>query len=757
MNMDRMQLLCDIGELNHLFRESISVENFMQRTVEMVAEHLKADVCSVYIYDDDEEEIKLEATKGLKQPAAAHVKMKIGEGLVGKALKELRPICVRDASSHPDYKYFPGIDEEQYESFLAVPITRGILRIGVLVLQRKSKFEFVEEDITACRAVASQLANIIENARFLMAMHHPKEERKFQGIPDSIRFIRGKAASEGFAYAEAMVIDKERTFANLLQTHFEHQYTMSDFDRALANTQKQLGMLQKEVEERLSDAASLIFSSHLLILKDHEFVGAMRKLIEEGENPPEAVLKIAGEYISIFSTSKNDYVREKIQDVEDLTVRLISNLLKETESVGEYSEKVLIARDLFPSDLLRISSEQAAGIILVSGGVTSHLSILSRSLKIPMVIANKPALMNLPAGTKVMIDGHTGNVCTEPTQEAVEKITKRNENLLKIAAERPAVEPQTHTADGARVYLLANINLISDINTACESGCEGIGLYRTEFPFIIRNDFPTEQEQYITYRKLVEMMKGRPVSFRTLDVGGDKMLSYYESAYEQNPSMGMRSIRFSLQNKEVFAKQIQAILRAGSDADLRIMFPMISSIEEFREGQEVVEQCKQELRKRGVEHNSEPKIGLMVEVPSVIPMMDIFAREADFFSIGTNDLIQFMLGVDRTNENVESFYLPHHPAVLRAMKQVIDTANKQKKEVSVCGDMAGSAEFIPFFLGIGLRRFSMDPAMIPAVQLKISQTRIKDAKKTAGKVLAEVSIKKIAEILDIKEPQDEMA
>lgn len=751
--MDHIKLICDINELNHLFRDSISVESFMQRTVEMVADHLQTDVCSIYIYDDEEQRLVLKATTGLNTAAVGRISMDLGEGLTGLALKELRPIYVCNASAHPNYKFFSGLQEEEYETFLAVPITRGIQRIGVLVLQRKERMEFAENELLACKAVASQLANIIENAKFLMTIHlpqAPQPDGSGKGISEDLKFIHGRIASGGFAYAKARVVDKEKTFAYLVQRHYTRKYGREEFRVALEMTRKQLEILQHQIEEKLSDAASLIFASHLMILKDHEFIGAMERLIEEGENPPEAVLKIASEYISIFSSSKNAYIREKVKDVEDLTVRLVGNLIREVESIADYNNKVLIARDLFPSDLLRLSSEEARGIVLVSGGVTSHLSILARSLQIPMVIANKPELMEIPNDTPVLVDGHTGYVYVGPEQAVVEKVRTRNRQIEESRGRAPEVKPQTMTRDGERVILRANINLVSDLELAERMKSEGVGLYRTEFPFVIRNDFPSENEQYTTYRKLIEAMPGRPVVFRTLDIGGDKVLSYFQNAYEQNPSLGLRSIRFSLQNKEVFAEQIRAMLRAGLGGDLRIMFPMISSPDEFCEAREVVTQCCRELLNEGTPFNEDPMVGMMIEIPSVVPMLDVFARHADFFSIGTNDFIQFMLGVDRTNENVESFYIPHHPAVLRSLSQIAQLCIQHGLELSLCGDMAGQTEYIPFLLGIGITVLSMDPGSIPRIQKFIGEVKMSECRAVAEQVLSCSSVQEVVSALGLE-------
>ena len=745
--MNQAKMLCDISELNHIFRESVSVENVLQEIVTLVSKHMLTDVCSVYIYDDDNRELVLRANVGLDKTSIGTVKLALGEGLTGKSLKELKPIYLTNASADSDYKHFDGINEEPFETFLAMPILRGIQQIGVLVLQRRDVLPFADEEVMAVKAVASQLANIIENARFLMAMHQVHEKKATKKT--ELGLVKGKVASEGFAHGPIKILDKDKSFVMLKKRTYARKFSLKNFKQALGQTSNQLEELQKQVEEKLSDAASLIFASHLMILKDKEFVGTMEAMIKQGVNPPEAVLQVGQKYIDIFSVSNNIYVREKVQDVEDLVVRIIGNLIQEYDIVAEVNQKIVIAKDLFPSDLLKMSSENVRGIILVNGGVTSHISILAKSLQIPMIIANKPELAQLPDDTDMILDAETGNIYIKPGQEIVSQFLERNTTREAIEETKKHVLPETFTKDGIKIKLMANINLLSDMKTAHDLKCEGVGLYRTEFPFIIRNNFPSEEEQYFTYQKLIQGMKGKPVTFRTLDIGGDKVLSYFQNPLEQNPAIGMRSIRFSLENKEVFSQQIRAILRAGDGAEIGIMFPMISSIEEFEQCKDLVKKCISELQKRKEPHNKSPKIGMMVELPSVVELIEEFSEISDFFSVGTNDFIQFMLGVDRTNETVEKFYIPHQPAVLRALNKIVKIAHSKDKEVSVCGNMANNAGYIQFLIGIGIRSLSIDSSYIPRVQKRIMEMDIASAEKLASDVMAQSKSDSIAGLLGI--------
>lgn len=745
--MDSERLLCDINELNHLFHESASIETLLDKAVELVADRTQSAVCSIYLYKSEDHVLTLRATRGLNPESVGQVRLRLGQGLTGLALQEMQTICEEDASRNPNYKFFPGIFEERYNAFLALPIARGISKMGVLVLQRDSATAFVAADITALETVASQLANILENAQFLLGMHEPYQQAT-PTPPTELKFVKGKIASEGYAYAPAMVIDKHRSLSSLLQRDFDAACSLADFHKAVASTAAQLEALQERVEHKLSDAASLIFAAHLMILKDKSFIDKIVSRIESNVNPPAAIVEVAGEYIQGFLASDSPYMREKVNDIEDLAIRLVNNLISNSEEVEIYRNHVVVTRVLYPSDLLKLSSEDASAVVLVGGGVTSHISILARSLGMPMIISDTFELLDLVDGTPILLDAEIGNIFIDPDNEILEKFHSQQATRLTLDEQQKLMQPETATADGAAVRLLANINLLTDLKLACALNCDGVGLYRTEFPFIVRTMFPSEAEQYVIYSKLVDSMQGKPVTLRTLDAGGDKILSYYHDIQEQNPAMGMRSIRFSLQNRAIFAEQIRAILRAGVDADLRIMFPMISSVDEFCQAKEVVQASIDALARGGIEHNSQPKLGMMVELPSVVPLIDDFAREADFFSIGTNDFIQFMLGVDRTNESVADLYLPHHPAILRALHTVVRSAMQHGREVSVCGDMAHEQKYVPFLLGIGIRALSVDPAYLLRTQQTVAATSISDAEALAQSMLAQSRVRDIAALLE---------
>jgi phosphotransferase system enzyme I (PtsP) len=453
--------------------------------------------------------------------------------------------------------------------------------------------------------------------------------------------------------------------------------------------------------------------------------------------------------MALFSSAPSAYLKEKAQDIEDLARRLLNNLQKKTSQDTDHAEGcIVIVRQLVPSDLLKLASEDVKGIVLVSGGVTSHVAIIARSLKLPMVIAERSDLLELPNGTPMLLDADIGSIYARPSKTIIRRFELRNQTQK---AEDKAVRPilaQTKTSDGESIKLLANINLLSEIKLAKDLNVEGIGLYRTEFPFLVRSNLPSEEEQYLVYKRLFDEMDDREVTIRTLDIGGEKLLPYLEGIKEANPELGLRSIRFSLHHREVFLQQLRAILRAGADAGkLKILFPMISAIDEFRQARHAVEEAMVDLAKKKLPFHRTPALGAMIELPAVLDIIHELAKEAKFFSIGTNDLIQYMLAVDRTNERVAAYYQPYHPSVLRSLHRIIQAAVKAGIEVTVCGEMGHEPEFIPFFIGAGLRTFSVDPHFLRAVQEKIVDLSAKEATDYARALLAEPTLEGIRKML----------
>jgi len=752
-----LRLICDFGEMSGLFLGSLSLNAFLGRAVQMVARRMRAAVCSIYIFEEESEELVLRATIGLEPSSVGRVRLALGEGIVGAALEGRRPIVQRIASEHPSFKPVPDIDEERYEAFLAVPITRGIAPIGVLAVQREAATPFDEDDALALRAVASQLANALENARLLMDARKADDSARSDGHRRPARGARGRqarsgerfagqTAAEGQAVGPAAPFDREGVYESFAQRTYERTFGRADFESAVLATEHQLEELQAKVEDKLSDVASLIFTAHLLILKDQEFTGRVLSRIERGESAPGAVLQVASSYLQRFAASESVYIKDKVQDVKDVVVRLLGNIVGESSAIDSRPGSIVVAREVYPSDLLELSALGAAGVVLVTGGASSHLSILARSLLLPLIIVRDERMMTVAEGTTLLLDGNGGVVQVNPDKADL-RIFHDQRAILERSERQAPGQPVTRTIDGTGIRVLANVNLLSDVELATEMGADGIGLYRSEFPFIVRNDFPTEEEQLAVYTQLLARFRGREVNLRTLDMGGDKVLSYFsDDTREANPFLGMRSIRFSLRNPDIFRQQVRAMLRAGVGRTIRIMFPMVSALDEFLHGRRITLDCVQELQDEGVECEA-PAIGMMVEVPSVLPIIDAFAAEADFLSIGSNDLIQYLIAVDRTNEKVADLYRPYHPAVLRSLHLVASAAVEHGTDLSVCGDMAHQAEYIPFLIGIGVRTLSVEPTYLPRVRALVAGIELQEAEAEAEAMLDCTTLTDVEEVM----------
>ncbi|HQP30063.1 MAG TPA: phosphoenolpyruvate--protein phosphotransferase [Deltaproteobacteria bacterium] len=745
--LDHLSLLYDMGELAVGMRAHPDVPLLLNRVLDKVSEHLKAEVCSIYLLDEATRELVLKATKGLNPEAVEKVRMTCGTGLVGATMEALEPICEGDAPLNPRFKYFEEAREEAFRSFLAVPIQLGEKRIGVMVVQHSEPDYFDTGDVRALRAVATQLAGVLENARLLMSLNgHDGAFAGGEALAPG--FVKGQAASPGMAYGPAVVFD--RSHVRLLEKAGAFAGTEEDFHRAMALTNRQLEQLQETIAERLPESAALIFSAHLMILKDVQFSGRILDLIRGGKSAAQAVREVAQYFINLFSASPDTYLQEKVKDIEDLSGRILKNLAGQSwGEQGLYEKQIVIAPELYPSEILRFAAEGVAGIVLTSGGVSSHVSILARSLSVPLVIAVSSRLLAVGQDTPVLMDAEVGNVYINPDHEIVARFETRNLARRAAAAHAPTMLSKTFTKDGQRVYVRANINLLNELETAVKLKADGIGLYRTEFPFLIRTAFPSEDEEYKVYRRLCDGMPGEVVTFRTLDIGGDKLPSYWENAGEPNPQLGLRSIRFSLSHPDQFRQQLRAILRAGVHTPaLRVMFPMIMSLDEFHQVRTIVDDILRSLAAEGTPHHARPALGVMIEVPAMVEIIDDLAAAADFLSIGTNDLVQYLLGVDRMNALVAYAYRPEHPAVLRTIKRLSDAACKAGKELSVCGEMANDRDLMPFLLGVGIRSLSVDPHHLPALQRQIGALTQESARAYAERLLDEPRLEGVRAVME---------
>ncbi|WHY20903.1 phosphoenolpyruvate--protein phosphotransferase [Paenibacillus sp. G2S3] len=550
--------------------------------------------------------------------------------------------------------------------------------------------------------------------------------------------ISGIAASAGIAVARAFIL-KHPDYTITKTSISDPEAEVAKLNDALAKSSAELQTIKERTLAELGEKKAEIFASHLLILEDPELINpVIDKIRQESVNADYALNEVATQFIEMFENMKSAYLQERAADMRDVTKRLLNHLLGiHYVSPAEINEEVIvIAEDLTPSDTAQLNRKYVKGFTTNIGGRTSHSAIMARSLEIPAVVGTKNVMTEVNSGDLVIVDGLNGDVLINPSEaEVAEYVRKQEAYDLQIAEWKKLRDKPTISADGKHVELAANIGTPNDVNGVIENGGEGVGLYRTEFLYMGRDKLPSEEIQYNAYRAVLENMKGKPVVVRTLDIGGDKELPYLDLPKEMNPFLGFRAIRLCLDRQDIFRTQLRALLRASVHGDLRIMFPMIATLGEFRAARDLLLEEKAKLREEGKEVSDNIQLGIMVEIPSTAVLADQFAKEVDFFSIGTNDLIQYTMAADRMNERVSYLYQPYNPAILRLVKNVIDAAHAEGKWTGMCGEMAGDATAIPLLLGLGLDEFSMSATSILPARSQISKLSAADMKELAAKAL----------------------
>jgi phosphotransferase system enzyme I (PtsI) len=551
-------------------------------------------------------------------------------------------------------------------------------------------------------------------------------------------FLHGIAASNGIAIAKAYrLVEPDLSFEK--KTIEEPTAEVERFRKALMQSNTELEGIRDRAKVDLGADKAAIFEAHLLVLNDPELTGPIEdKIKSENVNAEAALKETADMFVMMFEQMDNEYMRERAADIRDVTKRVLSHLL-DVEIVNPSmiaEEVIIVAEDLTPSDTAGLNRQFVKGFTTNIGGRTSHSAIMARSLEIPAVVGTKTATEEIHNGDLVIVDGLKGEVHINPTPELVEQYRKiSNEFEAQKAEWAKLVNEKTVSADGHHVELAANIGTPNDLKGVIANGGEAVGLYRTEFLYMGREQLPTEEEQFEAYKAVLEGMEGKPVVVRTLDIGGDKELPYLELPKEMNPFLGFRAIRLCLEEQGIFRTQLRALLRASSYGNLKIMFPMIATLDEFRDAKAILEEEKQKLLSEGQKVSDKIELGIMVEIPSTAILADQFAKEVDFFSIGTNDLIQYTMAADRMNQRVSYLYQPYSPSILRLVKMVIDAAHAEGKWAGMCGEMAGDEIAIPVLLGLGLDEFSMSATSILKARSLIRKLNKADMEKLAQKVL----------------------
>jgi phosphotransferase system enzyme I (PtsI) len=554
------------------------------------------------------------------------------------------------------------------------------------------------------------------------------------------RLLQGIGASPGIAIGQVRITDRSRV------TVFEEQVErelipaeVARFRNALAKAKDELRALQQQIAVQRGAEHLYVIDTHLLMLEDSMLTRETVRFIEnEGINAEAAVTKTLRKFQEFFATIEDDYLRERGGDVETVVERILRSMVGKCQEPlnGGEGQAIIVAHDLSPADVLQIDKKKVIGFVTDLGGKTSHSAILSRALDIPAVVGLERVTAEITDGDVLIIDGATGMVVVNPDPETFRDYLRRKQRYEYLERELLKLKDlPAETTDGHRIVLKGNVEFLEEIPSLKSHGAEGIGLYRTEMLFFNREVLPDEEEQFAAYSAVIREMAPQPVTIRTLDVGGDKFVADLNLADELNPALGLRAIRLSLRQPETFKPQLRAILRASAVGKVHIFFPMVSGVAEIRAVKSLLEEAKQELRQEGVRFDEGIKIGIMIEIPSAVIIADLLAREVDFFSVGTNDLIQYSLAIDRTNEHLSHLYEPLHPAVLRSLKMVVDAAHAAGIDACICGEMAGEAEYLPVLLGLGFDELSMNAVSILRVKKILRRCSRHEAEKLVARAL----------------------
>lgn len=562
--------------------------------------------------------------------------------------------------------------------------------------------------------------------------------------------VQGIAASQGIAYGQIFVYIQSDVEVPSYHVEPERRLEeVSRFDRALVSTRQQIAKIQGEVEKNLGSQEALIFDAHLMALEDPALIGETIRVFEStGQNIETCFNQVSQRYIQAFAKFEDEYLRERASDIRDVAQRVLQNLLGQAEnSLSRLADKrIVVANDVSPSDSASIDRSAAIALVTDSGSKTSHAVIVARSMKMPAVVGVRNLTKRAHNGDWAIVDGYDGVVILNPSESTLFRYGKIQAKKKSFEARlMEANRELAVTLDGVAVSLMANIEKVEEVAQVKAYAAEGVGLYRTEYLFLNSARIPTEQEQFLAYQAVAQAIAPQPVVIRTLDLGGDKPMEGNPDLFpkENNPFMGFRAIRFCLENLEIFKDQLRAILRASTCGNVRIMYPMISGSEEMVRANAVLTECMAELKSRDIAFDAKLQVGAMIEIPSAAMTADILAKECGFFSVGTNDLIQYLLAIDRVNERIAHLYEPTHPAVVRTLKYIVDEAHKRGVTVSVCGEMAGDPVFAPLLLGLGVDALSMSPAWLPSVKYMVRAMTMADARALAAEALTLASPKEI--------------
>ena len=721
-----------LDSLKTIFQEvnaARSLPEVLTIIVTEVQAAMNAEVCSVYLFDETDSRYVLMATKGLRQESIGKVRLQMGEGLVGLVAAKEEPLNLQNADKHPNFVFFEEIGEDIYHSFLGVPIIHHRKVLGVLVLQQQTERRFAAEEEAFMVTVCAQLSGAIAHAeatgalsKLASAGRGKSKEAIFHGI----------ASSPGVGIGRAVLAKQTMDLASVPERYTENpEAEVAVFREALKSVKQDMRDLGVGLEGKLSSEELALFNVYISMLDDDSLGGEVINAIQMGQTAQSAWSSVILKHVRTFRHMEDPYLRERASDVEGLGKRVLGYLQQTSEKKGPLPKRiVLIGEDLSATALADIPVERLVGIVSLKGASNSHMAIVARALGIPTVMG----ALDMPCaeleGKELIVDGFSGNVISQATRTLKrDYVQRQREEQIIIKDLQKLRDVPCKTTDGFDFALWVNTGLRNDNVQSLRSGAAAVGLFRTEIPFILRSSFPTEDEQVAVYREHLETFAPRPVTMRTLDIGGDKDLPYFPIE-EENPFLGWRGIRISLDHPEIFLVQIRALLRASEGLNnLKIMLPMISNLSELDAALALIHRAYRELTEEENYNLKLPPLGAMIEVPAAVYQVKEIGSRVDFMSVGTNDLTQYLLAVDRNNPRVAEIYDSLHPSVLRALKTIQEQAVSVDCELSVCGEMAGDPVSAVVLMGLGYRNLSMSASSllrVKSLMLKISREMAED-------------------------------
>jgi phosphotransferase system enzyme I (PtsP) len=709
-----------LQEIARLIAEAKTLQEILDGVVALVAERMEADVCSVYLLDREGDSLTLAATRGLRAGAVGEAKLARGEGVTWRILSKMGPLVVEDITVDPSFVLIPDLGEEDLHSMLGVPLRVRGQPIGTLTVQNYQPRRFEDNEVRALSAIASQIAPVVVNARLLAVVAEAPEEAQVDPEGE-IRRVQGTSCSVGVAAGPVRKLDRPPAVQPPHDADPEEE--RKRLNRSIHRTRRELGQMQQWLRDRHADEAALVFHVQIMLLDDLAFRDRLDEALAQNIDAMTAVRVVRDHLIARFDGMADSYMRERAADVGDLAERLMRHLEPpRKERAQALRGTVAVISDLTPSRLVSVCAEGAVAVLAGGGSATSHAALLARSLDLPLIVGLGDFINTVREGERVLVDAAAGEVVLDPPDRIIDE-TVRAATALAEAMHKVARE---HPGDSGRLRFDANVSLFGDAVRAKQHDAAGIGLYRTEFAFIMRPDLPSEEEQTEIYRRILDEVAPRPVTFRLLDAGGDKIVPGLGIAQEPNPFLGYRSTRLLLDHPEVLRGQVRAILNSLAGREARVLVPMVASVEDFRAVRCLLEDADL----------APPVLGAMVELPSALLCVEELAKEADFISIGTNDLTQHLLGVDRTNARVMRFFDFCHPSLLRGIAMTAEAARAQEKEICVCGEMASNPLFLPIWITLGVARLSVHARRIPPLRALEARFDTTEAEQVTRAVLA---------------------